>query len=196
MVYRAIGKLDDAIRDFTDVIHLEPTNEMALQSRGICLVKKQQPEKAIPDLEAAIRVNANDSRTLYWRGLAFARIGKFEDALRDFRQSVKVEPTNDSAWNNLAWLLATCPKDSIRNGKDAVEAAHHACELSHWRNGEYIDTLAAAHAEAGDFSKAIEYETRAIGMEGISDASRKDMKASLLLYEKRQPKRDDQKLAW
>jgi hypothetical protein len=62
--------------------------------------------------------------------------------------------------------MATCPEQSIRNGQVAIADAKRACELTKWKFGSYVDTLAAAYAEAGDFDSAIRNEEKAIGTAG------------------------------
>ena len=49
----------------------------------------------------------------------------------------------------MAWHLCTAPDEKARDGKRAVEAATKACELTEYKNGGYLDTLAAAYAEVG-----------------------------------------------
>ncbi len=56
------------------------------------------------------------------------------------------------AYNNLAWIMATCQDKKYRNGAKAVELAKKAISLSN--NIDFLDTLAAAYAEAGNFEKA------------------------------------------
>ncbi len=75
----------------------------------------------------------------------------------------------------MAWLRATCPVARVRNGKEAVEAATNACELTNWEKWEYIDALAGAFAEAGDFEKAVNYQEQAIQMLGVADGDRREM---------------------
>ena len=67
--------------------------------------------------------------------------------------------------NSFAWFLATCPNKSFRNGASAINLAERVCRITHWRNSYYVDTLAAAKAESGDFSSAIKYEEQAIALE-------------------------------
>ena len=57
--------------------------------------------------------------------------------------------------NDLAWSLATNPKEEFRDGEMAVQYALKACELVDWRYWGFIDTLAAALAEVGEFKEAI-----------------------------------------
>jgi hypothetical protein len=57
--------------------------------------------------------------------------------------------------NNLAWLLATSPDASVRDGARAVRLAERACEITGYQQTILVGTLAAAYAEAGRFDDAI-----------------------------------------
>jgi TPR repeat protein len=94
------------------------------------------------------------------------------------------------ALNALAWFLATCSEDGVRNGAEAVRHATNACELTYWQEWKYIDTLAAAWAECGDFKRAIEYEQQALDLKNLDDEARKKSEDRIALYRKRQPLRD------
>jgi tetratricopeptide (TPR) repeat protein len=119
--------------------------------------------------------------------------GQFGKALEDYHDAIEINPKNGFAYNGLAWLRATCPVASFRNGEEAVKAATKACELTNWQIANWIDTLAAANAEMGNFAQAIKYEKQAIAMAGSSEKYLRLMQRSLSLYERHEPNHEGQK---
>ena len=95
-----------------------------------------------------------------------------------------------AAIDRRAWAWATCPDGHHRDGERAVESATRACELSGWKQARFIATLAAAHAEAGDFAKAVEYQRRANDLYAVpNDRARGEER--LALYQDGKPYRDE-----
>jgi tetratricopeptide (TPR) repeat protein len=94
-----------------------------------------------------------------------------------------------SASRLLAWVLATCPEDDVRDGKFGGKLAMSICELEDWSNYVTIAALAAAEAEIGDFEKAIEHQRKAI--QRAPDNCRKREEEVLDLFHDRQPRRDN-----
>jgi Flp pilus assembly protein TadD len=95
------------------------------------------------------------------------------------------------AHNNLAFLMASCPNAKIRNGAMAVKHATKACELSGWQYADYVDTLAAAYAETGNFTEAIKRQQQAIELAPKDEKG--VFKSRLELYKQGKPFREKPK---
>ena len=64
------------------------------------------------------------------------------------------------AMNAMAWLYSTFPDDNLRDGRQAIRWAESA--LTRRTNSKHLGTLAAAHAETGEYQKAVATVERAI----------------------------------
>ncbi len=116
---------------------------------------------------------------------------RFAQAIKDYEEAIRLAPLAPRAYNQLAWLHATCPDSAYRDGKAAVEGATRACDLTSYKNYQYLDTLAAAHAEGGDFEKALTWGFLAAE---LAPSARKAMvNEHIELFKHRQPFRDDAK---
>jgi hypothetical protein len=96
--------------------------------------------------------------------------------------------TDAKAYNQLAWIMATCPDPRYRNAREAVAHGTKACELRAWKSWGYIDTLAAAYAEAGDFEQAVKWQTKAVELAGKND--KQAVREHLELYKAGKPYRE------
>jgi tetratricopeptide (TPR) repeat protein len=105
-----------------------------------------------------------------------------EEAIVQYQKALQIEPDYAKALNNLAWVLATCPQASLRNGNKAVALAQRANQLTGDGNPVVLGTLAAAYAEAGRFSEAVETAQRALQLAetqsntALADAIRSQLK--------------------
>ena len=145
-------------------------------------------DRAIKDWSEAIRLNPMLADAYNNRGTAYFQKGDHQRALADYRKASAFSPA--LGLNGLAWVLSTCPEDSVRDGKQAVEVARRSCDLNDWKNWRYIDTLSAAYAEAGDFERAIGYAKQARNMPSLTDADRAEIQTHLDSYEKKKPLRE------
>jgi hypothetical protein len=101
-----------------------------------------------------------------------------------------VEAQSDLA--HIAWVLATSPDPSVRNGTKAVELAGQTDRLSGGRNPAMAATLAAAYAETGRFPEAITNAERALQLAaGQNNAALVSaLEAQLKLYQTGSPLRN------
>jgi tetratricopeptide (TPR) repeat protein len=96
-------------------------------------------------------------------GLALIQSGNAAEGLSRLRESVHLA-SSSVALNELAWVLATHPDASVRNGSEAVQLARQACALAGENDATLLATMAAAYAEAGMFPLAIETAQKAIDL--------------------------------
>jgi tetratricopeptide (TPR) repeat protein len=118
--------------------------------------------------------------------------GHVTNAINICRETIQSNAKDDWSYNLLAWIEATCPDSSFRDGKEAISLATKACELTQWREASWIDTLAAAYAESGDFQRAVQYQEQALRTSGPPDPEEKAMRERLALYKQSQPYREKQ----
>ena len=149
-------------------------------------------DKASEDYGEAIRLDPKDAEAYNSRGSAYEKKGEFGKAIEDYARLVELEVNVPRGYNAIGWIYATCSKDEFRNSAKAVDLAKKGCELSLWRDGGVVDTLAAAEAEAGQFDDAVRYEQQAISLIKDTNASAdtKSMEDRVKLYKQHKPYRD------
>ncbi|MGD0258381.1 MAG: serine/threonine-protein kinase [Verrucomicrobiota bacterium] len=121
-----------------------------------------------------------------------AKTGRRELAEQILREAA--ERGNASDLNALAWSLATSADPNLRDGTNAAVFAEKAVAATNRRNVSYLDTLAAAYAETGQFAKAVSIQHEAIAL-SQREEEKKDLASRLKLYESHSPYRDDGALA-
>ena len=84
--------------------------------------------------------------------------------MKEYKKAIDLNLKDSPVYINLAWLLATCPETSLRNGQKAVALAEAAQALAGIESPQLLDTLAAAYAEAGQYDEAVETAKRALAL--------------------------------
>ena len=100
------------------------------------------------------------------------------------------EPKSSAPFNSLAWLLATCPDSTVRDGRKAAGYINQALELEPDR-WTIWDTRAAVSAENGDFKDAITWEERCLNRKDLSTEERHRATKRLELYRAGKPYREE-----
>ncbi len=185
--YRRLGRLENAKADFDTVIARGVRHPGVYTNRAMVWLDMRNVEQAMVDLHVALDLDQKFAPAWEASGAAREVMGDIPKAIDNYRKAVEIDPAFALAWNNRAWLLATTPSGPHRNGRQAVEFATKACELTGYQKADVMDTLAAAHAEAGQFEQAVSVAKDAIE---IADENEKAaIKQRLALYEAGQPYR-------
>ena len=110
--------------------------------------------------------------------------------MEDLDRALASGSRDPEVYNALAWILATSPQDALRSAARAKELALTACELTRYDDPQIVDTLAAAHAEAGEFADAVRFQKRALESPKLEQRFINEARGRLALYEAGRPYRE------
>jgi Flp pilus assembly protein TadD len=188
----ATGEIEEALDHFRAAVRLNPRYYQAQSNLALNLVRVGRADEAIAAARAALRVNPRFGQAHNTLGMALAQKGRPLEAIASYREALRLIPDWPPAMRRLAWLYATYPEDEIRSGAEAVRLASRASKRTGNKDALMLDTLAAAHAENGDFNQAVAGAERALAAaQAAKDGPlADDIAARLELYRLGQPYRD------
>jgi serine/threonine-protein kinase len=160
-VYLQLGQSQPAEADCSTLLSLEPSATTAYELRGLARRLQGRWRDAADDFTRALQLDP--SVELYNRRAEMHYYaGDYAAAISDHIEALKLDPHDPATFNCLAWIWSTCPDPEFRNGQRAKDCATRACELTEWAEPMFLDTLAAAYAECGDYEQALQWSNRAI----------------------------------
>jgi len=186
--YMLNGKLEAALADYSHALELDPKHIAALMGRGYVFYEQQEYAQAVTDYSAAIALAPNSATAYNNRGFNRQLLGDSRSALTDYNRAIELQKDYALCYQNKAWLLATSPDDSLRDGVAALQAALRACELNRFKDLGDLRVLAASYAEAGRFELAIGWQEKIIELSPAGD--KQEEKRILEQYKNKQPYRE------
>jgi signal transduction histidine kinase len=103
----------------------EATDSEALNSRGMSLVSKQDLKAAFDCFEQATKLNPNNSKAWYNKGMSLMNMGESkEEALQCFHKAIEINPLDAEGWHNKGTILVMLGKNS-----EALTCYDRALEL-------------------------------------------------------------------
>ncbi|SEQ92673.1 Flp pilus assembly protein TadD, contains TPR repeats [Lentzea xinjiangensis] len=192
-VYGAMGRLEEALADYTHVLERDPNFPEHHFNVGNILRRLGRDEEAITAYREALRLSPPFPEAYYNIGDARLALGDVDGALADFAYVVELDPRHVDARINLAGLLLArgdvdrawrevtaalelapdnahllCLKGQLLVERDEHAAASEALAEAVLRNEELAEAWAVRGTIAvasGDLGDAISYLSRAITLD-------------------------------
>jgi tetratricopeptide (TPR) repeat protein len=155
------GNSVEAAAQCREVLAQEPDSVGGIEILGAALAAQGKATEALPFLERALKREPHSARVHFYLGLALDGLDRPQRAVSQLSEAIQIQPDNVQFLWHTAWILATNPDPSIRDGVRAVRLATRATQLSGGREPRAFDALAAALAESEKFPAAIEAAERA-----------------------------------
>ena len=156
------GNNEEAMQHFEQSLRINRHQAAALSSLGYFYLQLGRVEDSFATLKEALEIEPRLADAHYNLANTYLAVGKADQALESYQRVLEILPDDVEALNNQAWILATWPNVSIRNGVKAVALAERADTLTRQKNQIVAATLAAAYAETTRFPEAIRAAERAM----------------------------------
>ena len=148
------GKFHEALKEFEEAIRLRPSNAEAYNDMALTLLKLNRYQDACNAFQHSLQIRPTCGAA---RNLAFILLmtGNPAPAIQVYHDALQIDPTDLQNQRALAWVLATHPDASVRNGAEALSLAQQIVNETKGKVPVYLLTLSAALAETKDFDRAI-----------------------------------------
>jgi tetratricopeptide (TPR) repeat protein len=179
------GNLEPAMQDYARAIELDPKLAVAHRGCGRACHLLGDLEEAVRHYDESLRLAPDDAYAVASRADVLTDLGRYAEAAQQYDRAIEIDPNSSQAHSGSAWLLATCPDDDVRNAELAIDRAERAIELTGREDAATFDTLAAAHANAGDFAAAARTARQAVQLAAAEE--REAFQERLLTYQREKP---------
>ncbi len=199
------NRLADAINDAQLLLNARPGDMFRRLRLATLYSMDDRPRKAIDIYSTVLQDDPQNASVLRSRGDALLSVGDHSAAVDDYEKAIKAlgetEADTDPRTkaeaaginNNLAWVLATSPTQSVRDGEKAQKYAEQAAKLTDYAEAHILSTLAAAYAENGNFKDAVKWSKKAVSLGQKEDHEQiEQLEAELKSYEDNKPWREKQ----
>jgi tetratricopeptide (TPR) repeat protein len=193
IIFLEQGRLDDAISNLQAAIDVRPENAPAHDNLAKALLRKGgHTAEAMVHYHKLLEIEPDNVEARNTLGTALIQQGHLREAIEQWQEALAIQPENGNAASNLAWVFATCPEDSFRDGRHAVELAEKALRVSGGKIPMIYKVLAAAYAESGRFSDAIESAQRGaeLAMNQGNPGLATELQSNIAVYQSGRPLRD------
>ncbi len=187
------GLIDESIVHYQKALAIRPYYVTAHYNLSSAFLKKGEIDKAILHCQAVLSIQPEHADAHTTLAAALLRKGEIGSAIEQYKKALEIAPRSVPALNNLAWILATYSDPAFRDGTKALELAQEANEFSSRNNPVILRTLAAAHANVGQFSTAVEVGQLALSLTDRQSPLASALQRELAGYQASEPYRESVK---
>src|SRR5438094_1366376 len=184
------GLIDESIVHYEKALAIRPYYVTAHYNLSSAFLQKGEICKAMFHCRAALSIQPEHADAHTILASAFLQKGEIGNAIEQYKKTLEIAPRSVPALNNLAWILATYSDPAFRDGTKALELAQRANEFSGRNNPIILRTLAAAHANIGQFSAAVEVGQLALSLTDRQSPLASALQRELAGYEGNEPYRE------
>jgi predicted Zn-dependent protease len=158
----ALGENEELARLLRRALELSP-GARGLRTRLAGLLSESgEWEPALEVLREGLADDPCDAALGLYLSEMLAGAGHHREKLDFLEQTVERCPDSQPLRNALAYGLTTSPDPSLRGAQRALALAGELVQQTRGEHPDYLDTLACAHAAAGDFESAVDAARRAL----------------------------------
>jgi tetratricopeptide (TPR) repeat protein len=162
-------RFGEAVEAFRQAVRLRPDDLASLVGLGGSLVMEGRHEEALGPLGRARELDDGVWQVHVNLAIAQRRLGRYAEAIASYRRALKLAPVL-GVLDNFAWLLATCPDESLREPAQAVRLARAAVSLDR-ESGRLRLILGVALYRAGRCDDAARELNRSRALASEDDAT-------------------------
>ncbi len=162
LIMMELGRYEDAAEHMRTALEINPNANEVRSSLAAVLAKQAKYDEAVRVYEELLKLEPRAVGVHTSIGAIYAEQGRCAEAISSFEKELKAKPDYANALNRLAWIKATAADAAFRDPEAAVKMASQACEMTRYGNPTFMDTLACAHAAAGNFNEAVRIERAAV----------------------------------
>ena len=168
-------RISDAINTMTTIADKFPDEPFWQMRLAVLYTMDSRPRRAIEVFNEMLREDPENVAVLRSRGDALLSVGEHNAAIDDYEDAIAALGSEEvvaadpnlreeasGLYNNLAWVLSTSTLDGVRDGDKALQYGEKSAQLTDYKEAHILSTLAAAHAERGDFEEARKWSSKAV----------------------------------
>jgi protein O-mannosyl-transferase len=187
------GLIDESIVHYQKALVIRPYYVTAHYNLGSAFLRKGEIDGAIFHCRAVLSIQPEHADAQTNLAAAFLQKGEIGNAIEQYKKTLEIAPRSVPALNNLAWIFATYSDPVFRDGTKALELAQDANEFSGRGNPVILRTLAAAYANARQFSRAVEVGQLALSLADRQSPLANALEREIAGYEASEPYRESVK---